>query len=402
MDSRFARWTFFAALAGTLAGISATIFLYLLDWATHFRMQHFDIVWGLPVAGLAIGWAFHKYGKDIQPGNNLILDEIHNPKKTVPFRMAPFILIGTVATHLFGGSAGREGTAVQMGASLADQINKYFKIGNEERRILLMAGMGAGFGAAIGAPFAGAIFGMEVLTQGRLRLVAAWECLVGSLFGYAMTIFLRAPHTIYPHVHVPDFSIKQLGGVVLIGIASGVFARGFISLTHLVEYLETKWIKNPIVKPFLAGLVLLALFQIPELRMYAGLGIDVIQGALNEPSKIDVPFWKAGFTALTIGSGFKGGEFIPLVFMGTTLGSALAFYLGVSFQLMGAVGFASSFGAASKTPIACALMSVEIFGIEVAPYSLLGCFLAYYCSGSKSIYKTQKQDRKLWWASRGN
>src|SRR6202000_625758 len=146
------------------------------------------IIWFLPFAGLFIGWIYYRYGDTAERGNNLILEEIRDPQNLVPLRMAPFVLFGTVATHLFGGSAGREGTAVQMGASLADQLSRFFKIERHERRILLVTGVGAGFGAAIGAPVAGAIFGMEVLTRGRLEWMSVWECTVAALFGYATTI----------------------------------------------------------------------------------------------------------------------------------------------------------------------------------------------------------------------
>lgn len=393
---RFAKWTFYSALSGILAGVAAAVFLYALSSATHFRQDHFEIVWCLPLAGLWIGWMYHRYGADVNPGTNLILDEIHDPKKVVPIKMAPLILVSTVVTHLFGGSAGREGTAVQMGASLSDQLSRYFKISADERKILLMIGAGAGFGAAIGTPVAGVVFGMEVLHIGRLRLIAVWESIVACLFAYAVTLFLKAPHTHYPGFTMPDFSFRLLLAVIAVGLACGLFARGFILATHWLEWLEKKYIRLPMWRPFAAGVILSGLFQIPGAREYSGLGLEHIQAAIVHPNAWYVPFTKAFFTILTIGSGFKGGEFIPLVFMGATLGSALGFYLQVSFSLIAALGFSALFGAASMAPIACAVMAAEIFGIAVFPYALLAGWLAYAVSGPKSIYVRQPHSGKFW------
>ena len=172
---RYCRWTFFSILSGLLAGLAATVFLYFLDWATETRDLNPIIIWALPVAGFVIGWVYLKWGQKAGKGHNLILDEINDPKEVLPLRMAPLVLGGTLLTHLFGGSAGREGTAVQMGATLSDQLSRFFKIENIERKILLVTGAGAGFGAAIGTPWAGVIFGMEVVQVGQLQIIAIIE-----------------------------------------------------------------------------------------------------------------------------------------------------------------------------------------------------------------------------------
>lgn len=397
---RFARWTCYSALSGLLAGLAATVFLYALDWATKFRQNHFEIVWLLPLAGLLIGWMYHRYGAEVNPGTNLILDEIHDPKKVVPARMAPLVLLGTILTHLFGGSAGREGTAVQMGASLSDQLSRYFNIEPEERKILLMIGAGAGFGAAIGTPIAGMVFGMEVVRIGRLRPVAVWESIVASLFAYSTALLLEAPHSIYPPVVVPPPTLLFILATMLVGIACGFSARAFVWLTHVLEKLEKRWIRVPMFRPLVAGFFLSLLFQIPGAQEYSGLGIDRIQNALTNPASGYEPFVKAALTILTIGSGFKGGEFIPLVFIGTTLGSFLGFVLKVSFSVQAAIGFSALFGAASMAPVACAIMCAEVFGISIFPYALLAGMIAYFVSGSRSIYATQPYERKFWWLPR--
>jgi H+/Cl- antiporter ClcA len=398
---KLARRIFLSSASGAIAGSAATVFLYLLDFATKCRQAHPEIIWLLPLAGLLIGWIFHQFGRDILPGNNLVLDEIHDPKKVIPARMSVFILFGTILTHLFGGSAGREGTAVQMGASLSDQLGKYVKVSIEERKMLLVTGMGAGFGAAIGAPIAGAIFGMEVLFMGRLRLYVVMESLIASLFGYSVAVFLRAPHSVYPSVVIPALRFETVGAVVLLGVLCGVAAFVFVRIVHAIEKIQKRLIPRNEWKPFVGGLVLVALFQIPGSSVYEGLGIERIQSAMILPAMWWDPVCKAVFTAITIGSGFKGGEFIPLVFIGTTLGSVLGFALNLAFPLLAAVGFASVFGAAASTPLACAIMASELFGMGILPYAAIGTFVAYFCSGSKSIYARQPTDVKIWWLGQG-
>ncbi len=390
MIFRYARWGGLSALSGLSAGLAATVFLYALDWATELRDQNPIVIWGLPLAGLLIGWLYHRFGREVAAGNNLILDEIHDPKKVVPLRMAPLILVSTVITHLFGGSAGREGTAVQMGATLSDQLSRIFKIEIEERKILLVAGAGAGFGAAIGAPWAGVIFGMEVIHVGRLRLFAWFECLIASFVAYGTAILLKAPHSYFPVFEIPDLDTKIIFFVAVAAVVFGFAARIFVLTTHTVEWLQSKFISYPPLRPFLAGILLVGLFYIEGTYKYVGLGIPSIQEAFCAPATFREPVLKTFFTALTVGSGFKGGEFVPLVFIGTTLGSTLALILPVSFQLLAGLGFASVFGAAANTPIACTLMAVEIFGLRIAPYALVSCFISYYCSGQKGIYKSQR------------
>ncbi|HET9237509.1 MAG TPA: chloride channel protein [Oligoflexus sp.] len=403
---RLGRWTLFSLVIGVLAGAGAAVFLILLDRATALRGDHPSLIFFLPLAGLAIGLVFHFGGRAVEGGTGLILEEIHNPRRIIPFRMAPLVLIGTVVTHLFGGSAGREGTAVQMGASLADQLSRFFTMENVERRILLVAGAGAGFSAAIGAPWAGTLFGLEVMQIGKLRFFALFECCVASFVAYATCRFLGAPHTFYPSVTLPAYDATLIACVALSGIIFGLAAQGFMKLTHAVERLQKKLFKFPPWRPLAAGFILVALYQLPDTIRYAGLGLPVIVDAFAERAGWLDPLLKGGFTALTVGSGFKGGEFIPLVFMGSTLGSALSSVLPVATPLLAALGFAAVFGAAANTPIACTIMAMEIFGWNLGPLALLACWVAYQVTGHVGIYKNQtvarsKRDQLLlvfpWW-----
>ncbi len=389
---RYLRWSLLSALSGLLAGVAAAIFLILLEWATQTRDAHTVIIWFLPLAGFLMGWVYHRHGHGVDAGSNLILDEIHDPRKIIPFRMAPFVLVGTVLTHLFGGSAGREGTAVQMGASLSDQLTRILKIEPEERKILLVAGAGAGFGAAIGAPWAGAIFGMEVLAIGKLRLFAWFQCLVASFVGFHVAHLVGAHHTEYPAVIALSFDVKTVAVVAFSGILFGLCVIAFVRVTHFIEHLLKKYVSYAPLKPFVGGVLVVLFFRLLGTDRYAGLGIPVILEALRVPSDFASPALKAFATALTLGSGFKGGEFIPLVFIGATLGSALSVVFHVSCQLLASVGFAAIFAGAANTPLACSIMAVELFGFPIAPYAFVACFMSYYSSGHQGIYRAQRVD----------
>ncbi len=387
------KWFSLCCLVGFMAGLTSTIFLYFLKWATDYRMNHMTIIWFLPLTGLAIGVLYHLYGSEAVRGNNLILEEIHDPKKTISLRMAPMVLFGTIFTHLFGGSAGREGTAVQMSASIADNFGRLFKVDQKQRILLLMAGAGAGFGTAIGTPLAGMIFGMEVISIGKFHWDSWWECLLASLVGYYTTYLLKAPHSHYPAIVIPAFDFKIVFTLIIAGILFGVAALLFSKLTHFIERTSSRFIKTPYLIPFIFGFIIVGLYFLEGSYLYAGLGIETIQKALEEIVPFKLSVLKTFFTALTVGSGFKGGEFIPLVFIGTTLGSALAFLFPAALSLLAATGFAAVFAGAANTPLACAVMAAEIFGWKIFPYALLTCYLSYYFSGYHGIYHAQKVHR---------
>jgi H+/Cl- antiporter ClcA len=394
MQNKF-KWCGYAILSGVLAGLAASLFLITLAFVTDYRIAHPEMVFGLPLAGLLIGLIYHYYGKEIQPGTTLILDEIHDPKKTTPIRLAPAIFVTTILTHLFGGSAGREGTAVQMGASLSDQLSRFFKISHEERKILLVSGAGAGFGAALGAPTAGIFFGMEIMRRKQtLKPFALVECTIASLCAYLVTKLTHAPHTTFPSLEI-HFSLAAVGWTLIAAISFGLIARFFLIVDHHVEKLFSKFIAYPPLKPLVGGILLLILFKGFSLEAYEGLGLDIIQRAIREPLPASVFIIKLLLTALTLGSGFKGGEFIPLIFMGATSGSFLGGLSTLSTPLLPSLGCIAVFAAASKTPFSCSIMAIELFGFEIAPYAIVACFLSSAINGSKTIYRKQGHESKF-------
>ena len=253
-----------------------------------------------------------------------------------------------------------------------------------------MAGAGAGFGSALGTPIAGLIFGMEVIYIGRLHLKYWPQCLISSFTAYYLCILLKVSHSLFPRIQIVDWNFLSCLYIALAGIVFGMTAFLFIRLTHFMENIFKKFISKPYLIPFIGGIILVLTYQMINSVRYIGLSTEFIHEALVKMSSLRDPVLKSFFSSLTIASGFKGGEFIPLVFIGTTLGSALGAILPISFSLLAALGFAGVFAGAANTPLACAVMAAEIFGWKIFFYALITCYISYYCSSHPGIYRTQK------------
>lgn len=391
-------WLPLASLVGVLGGSAAAGFLWALAWVTDIRMAHPQLIWGLPLAGFVVGYLYLKLGQRVEAGNNLLIDEIHDPKAIVPLRMAPLVLLGTLVSHLFGSSVGREGTAVQMSGALADQLSRFTRGEPDGRRVLLMAGISAGFAGVFGTPLAGAVFGVEVLALGVMRKNALLPCLIAALVADASVKLLghwwSISHTHYQLGVVPELTL-WLGVMVLIaGAIFGGVGKLFADGAHWLGN-QFKRIEYAPFRPLLGGgifvLLISALSQLGvDSSRYLGLGVPVIVEAFTQPlSWLDAPL-KLFFTVISLGAGFKGGEVTPLFYIGATLGNVLAPWLDMPFGLLAGLGFVAVFAGATNTPLACTLMAVELFGAPIAPYALLACAMAHLCSGHSGIYKAQR------------
>jgi H+/Cl- antiporter ClcA len=390
-----AKWTLLAGIVGVLSGSASAIFLVSLDYATDVRIHHPWLLYLLPVAGLAIGLFYRYLGRGLDGGNNLILEEIHDPQSKIPARLAPVILVATVATHLFGGSAGREGTAVQMGGSLASWLARLLRLEMHDLRTLVMAGVSGGFGSVFGTPIAGMIFGLEVLAIGRMRYDALVPCLIGSAVGHWTCLFWFAfwggahgEYAIHSHVEITALLIgKILLAAPLFGLASIFFSE----LTHALQALFARIASWPPARPLIGGVVLILLTKLVGTEDYLGLSLPLLHRPFDgEPVRNFDFAWKLVFTAITLGAGFKGGEVTPLFVIGATLGATLGAWLGVPIDFLAALGFVAVFAAAANTPLACTAMGIELFGATHALPIAIACVGAYLWAGHRGIYLSQR------------
>lgn len=385
------QWTVLGGATGILAGTAAWIFLTSLAWATATRLAQPWLLYALPAIGFGVGWLYYRFGGTAAMGNNLVIDEVNSNRTKIPLRMAPLVLLGTILTHVGGGSAGREGTAIQMGASLADGLRRAVGLTGEDRRLLLMAGISGGFGSVFGVPAAGFVFGMEVQGIGRIRYEGIVPCLVASFVGDLVARAWGTPHSHYPHVDTTPLDPVLMLKVGLAGVLFGLTSLLFVELTHgLKSWMGRISTWTPLY-PVIGGVAVIGLTWLVGTRDYLGLSLPLISASVEGTGVAPGAFaLKLLFTAVTLGTGYLGGEVTPLFVIGATLGDALTGLLGGPPGLLAAVGLVAVFAGASNTPLACAIMGIELFGGGITPYLFLGCVVAYLASGHRGIYMTQR------------
>lgn len=383
------KWLIITSVAGALIGSASALLLSSLNWATDFRENHLWIIGLLPLAGLVIGLMYHYLAGTAAKGNNFLIEEIRSSHNIIPFKMAPLVYIGTVLTHLFGGSAGREGTGVQMGGAIADFLSRVFRMHPYDRKIMVQIGIGAGFASVFGTPLAGAVFALEVIIIGRMRYDAILPIFLSSFFANYACHAWGIKHTVYSMTEVPELGVTVLLWVLLASIFFGLTAKLFSKSIVFWGSTAKKYISYAPLRPFVGGILIAAFVWVMGTTKYIGLGVPVIVSSFTETQMWYDFLLKLILTTFTIGVGFKGGEVTPLFFVGATLGSALSAVIPLPLSFMAGIGFVAVFAGATNTPIACTLMGIELFGVEAGMYLGIACVASYLFSGHTGIYTAQ-------------
>lgn len=384
------KWLLLTAIIGVVMGSLSAFFLTSLTWVTDTRLAAPRLLFLLPVSGAIFAYLYQRFGRNAIRGNNLVIDQANGGVEPVPLRLIPLTLFGTITTHLFGGSVGREGTAVQMGGAVADQVGRLFQLNQQEREIILISGISAGFSSVFGTPLAGTVFGLEVLMIGRLRSEAIFPSFFAAFFANFVTEAYGVTHTHYPMGTIPEWSIllfvKLFAAAICFGIAGWVFSH---SITWLKKAYARRF-ANPTLRNFVGGAVVVLAAVLLQNQRYLGLSLPLLEDAFAGNAHTFDFIGKLFFTVLSLGAGFQGGEVTPLFEIGATLGSTLAPILHLSIPFLAGLGFIGVFSGATNTPIACFIMGVELFGSEAAVFFFMISLISFLCSGNSGIYSAQQ------------
>lgn len=384
------KWVIFAIISGVIIGAVGTLFYFSLSFVTLVRAEIPWLIYLLPIGGLLIVGAYRLLHDEKDTGTNLILSAIHSGDE-LPLRMAPLIFISTLITHLFGGSAGREGAALQLGGSIGNGIGTLFHFDEKDKHIMIMCGMSAAFSALFGTPMAAAFFSMEVVSVGIMHYAALVPCVISSLIAHGIAASFDVSPEIFPLREIPAFTLASSVKISVLAILCAVVSILFCILLHQSETLYKKFFKNPYIRIFAGGCFVILLTLLVGDQRYNGAGMNMIASYMNNGT---VP-WEAFllkmlFTAVTLGAGYKGGEIVPTFFTGAAFGCLFGNLIGFSPALCTAVGMSALFCGVTNCPITSLLISFELFGYEGMPYFLLAIAFSYMLSGYFGLYHSQK------------
>lgn len=383
------RWIFFSTISGAVIGVIGAAFYILMQKAIDFRTEYYFIILFLPFAGLAIIALYHLMHEGGNQGTNLVLASIHSNKE-IPVKLTPLIFISTIVTHLFGGSAGREGAALQLGGSIGNFLGRFFKFDDNDRRVVIMCGMSAAFSAVFGTPIAAALFSMEVVSVGIMHYSALVPCAIASLVSSAVAVRLGTVPERYEVLDIVDFSFITGAETIVLAILCAGISVLFCILLHQTEKQLKLRIPNPYIRVFAGGLFIVLLTYVLGTGDYNSTGSQVIEHAINGKAKPEAFILKMIFTAVTLGCGFKGGEIVPSFFIGSTFGCLFGTLLGFSPSLCASIGMVSVFCGVTNCPITSLVIGIELFGTEGIPYYLLAIAVSYMLSGYYGLYHSQK------------
>lgn len=382
-------WLFVGLLVGLAVGGVSTVFSFALTNATKLREENMWIIYLLPVAGLVIAGLYKITKSENDRGTNLIMESI-SKNEDVPIKMAPLIFISTVLTHMFGGSAGREGAALQLGGSLGNFLGKILRFDEKDKKVFIMCGMSAAFAALFGTPMAAAVFAIEAATVGVMYFSSLLPCVVSALVASRFSANLGISAESFPLKSIPKLSVTTASQTLLLAVACGLVSIMFCLMMKYVKKGMKSAFKNAFVRIVAGALIFLGITALVGGTDFYGAGIGVIDEAVIEGDAHWYAFiLKMFLTALILGSGFKGGEIVPAFYVGATFGCVFGKLIGLSPNLAAAMGMTALFCGITNCPISSMLISFELFGFESVPYILIATAVAYVSSGYASIYSSQ-------------
>ncbi|MGN0375322.1 MAG: chloride channel protein [Butyrivibrio sp.] len=384
------KWLVIGTAIGLIVGAVSSAFSFCLSYVTQLRSEYPYIVYGLPIGGLAIVGLYKLAFKDKDIGTNGVIDSISNNPE-VPAKVAPLIFVGTTITHLFGGSAGREGAALQLGGSLGCMFGQIFKMNKYDRKIMIMAGMSAAFAALFGTPMAAAVFAVEAATVGSLYIASLLPCVVSAIVACQFSASMGISPESFPLTDIPHFGVVTGLKIVLLAVLTGLLSILFCLAMKYIKIYMAKLIKNHFLRVIAASAVFLIITTLIGGSDYYGAGIPVIERAVTEGEAVPYAFIvKMLLTAIIMGSGFKGGEIVPAFFVGATFGCVYGHIMGISPGVCAAMGMTAMFCGITNCPITSMLISFELFGFECIPFIVITAAVSFVASGYVGIYSSQR------------
>ena len=386
----FVKWLLYSCLIGVVVGLVAVAFHLGIDLAAELRGEHPNIIWLLPLGGMAIVLLYRVCGMEKDRGTNLVLVAVRDAER-LKLRTAPLIFLSTILTHLVGGSAGREGAALQLGASLSAYAGRKLGLDELDGRIVVMCGMAAAFSALFGTPLTAAVFAMEVVTVGRMYYAAMVPCLLSSYTAalVAHGFGLHAIHG-YPVHDALELELTPILQTAALGVLCALLSILFCKVMHAAPKLYARYLPDPLARAAAGGALVLALTLAIGSQTYNGAGDGVIRQLLAGDTIPEAFLLKILFTALTLGAGFRGGEIVPVLFTGCAFGTWAGPLLGLPHGFSGALGMAAVFCGATNCPLSSILLAFELFGGQGLPLYALCCGVAYMLSGYHGLYSEQK------------
>ena len=383
------KWLILATIIGTTGGFIGSLFHICVDYATELRLKNNGLIFLLPIGGLVITGMYRLFRSKGQIDTNLVIKSVRE-NNDIPLVMVPLIFVGTVITHLLGGSAGREGAALQLGGGIGYNFGKLFRLNEKDMRIIVMSGMSSVFAALFGTPLTGAIFSLEVVSVGVFHYAGLLPCIISSVTAFGISQMFDISPVRFSSVVFQTVSTIAVLKVVVFAIFCAAVSIIFCVSIKKCEYFSKKFIPNKYYRALVGSAVIVMMTLSVKTYDYNGTGMDVISSAILGTARPEAFIIKIIFTAITVSAGFKGGEIVPAFFVGATFGCVFGSLLGLDAGFSAAMGFVGLFCGVVNCPVASMLLSLEVFGSEGMLFFAIVCGVSYMMSGYSGLYKSQK------------